>query len=119
MPYNLDQQYDLSSKEKDKVLRRAELQRLMKQQGIRNRWDPYRSMRHEPVSDPALDRYSDLRKKGRCPNTPMPATRFFAYISMIVVPISLLTILVNYERKDWIAGCESGEIGYEKRKFWM
>lgn len=117
MPYNQDKQWNLSVEEQDKVRRRAELQRRVKEEGIRKRWDPYRTMRREPFVDPAIERFVDLRKKGRCPNSPMPAKTFYKMLAFVFVPITLVSLAVHYERKDWLEGCKSGDIPYEKRPF--
>uniref|UniRef100_A0A6G1SB19 NADH dehydrogenase [ubiquinone] 1 beta subcomplex subunit 4 n=1 Tax=Aceria tosichella TaxID=561515 RepID=A0A6G1SB19_9ACAR len=112
----IDTRYDLPHEELDKIRRRLELKRRLKEENVRQRYNPFKMMKSEPMTDPAVDRYMDLRKKGRLPNTPMRPTTFYGMAAALFLPIIGLTYLVEWERKDYLEGCEKGTIPYRERK---
>lgn len=112
----VDTRYDLSWEEQDKIRRRLEIKNRLKEEGIRKRYSPFLSMKGEIFSDPAIDRYMDLRKRGRMPNTPLKPVIFYGMVAFMVVPMTLIYYGMNWEIKDYHEGCASGEIPYEKRR---
>lgn len=112
-----DQRYDLPHEEQDKIRRRIELRNRLKEEGIRRRYSPFLGLKNEAFQDPAVNRYMDFRKRGRLPNTPFKPSLFYGMVAFTVIPITLLVFAVEWERKDWKEGCESGAIPYEKRPF--
>lgn len=116
MPLGNDQQYDESWTEQDKVRRRAELRRRLKMENIDKRYSPFRAMQGIKFQDPAVDRYSELRKYGRMPGAPLKPKIFFTLLGLTVVPIYALMKLIDWERRDFLKGMASGEIPYEQRQ---
>lgn len=116
MAFGFDQQYDLSWEEREKITRRQELKNRLKQEGVRKRFDPFMQMRNEVMTDPAIDRYMDLRKKGRMPYTPMKPSLFFSMLGTIFIPIIITAYAIDWEVKDYMEGCRTGDIPYSERK---
>lgn len=115
MPLGQDKQFDLPWSEQDKIRRRLEIKDRLKQDGVRRRFDPFLAMKGVIYSDPAHDRYCDLRKKGRMPGAPLKPHVFFGMIASIFIPISFISYLVYQERVPWNAKVASGEIPYHER----
>lgn len=116
MPLGRDQQYDLSWSEQDKIRRRLELKNRVKMEGIRRRWDPFHHIKGVVESDPAIDRYTDLRKKGRMPGAPFGPRLFFSLVGVTVLPIFIIHEIIKWERRDWLEQCASGDYPIEKRE---
>ena len=112
----IDTRYDLPWTEQDKIRRRLEIKQRLKQEGIRSRYNPFLHMQQKICVDPALDRYLDVRKRGRLPNTPMRPTLFYGMSICIFLPIYLLAKGAEWERKDYLQGCSDGSIPYRDRK---
>lgn len=115
MALGFEQQPNLSWQEQDKVRRRNEIRDRLKQECIRKRWDPFRHMNKIPETDPAIDRYMDLRKKGRMPGAPFKPSLFYGYMFLLFAPIYGLTKLVEWERSIYIGKCERDEIPSEEK----
>lgn len=113
----VDTRYDLPWVEQDKIRRRLEIKQRLKQEGIRARYDPFLQMEYKIFNDPAIDRYMDIRKRGRLPNTPMKPTKFYGYAATLFVPIYVLTKLIDWTRKEYLQGCQDGSIPYKDRKY--
>ena len=112
----VDTRYNLSWEEQDKIKRRLDIKARLKEEGIRRRYSPYLFMKDELFEDPAIDRYMDLRKRGRLPDTPMKPVIFYGMVALFVVPITIMYYVSKWERKDYLEGCASGDIPYEKRR---
>lgn len=115
MPVGTDQQYDLSWYEQDKVRRRLDLKYRIKQEGIRKRFDPFLQIKHEVYTDPAVDRYMDLRKKGRMPGAPFGPKLFFTLVATTTLPLFAIYYIMDWERRDFLRDCASGDYPMEKR----
>lgn len=115
MAIGTDKQYDLSWEEQDKIRRRLELKDRLKQDGIRRRYNPFFHMKGVLYSDPAVDRYMDLRKKGRMPNAPLRPSIFFSMAATVFIPIFGISYLIKWERSDYLRDCASGDYPLEKR----
>lgn len=115
MPLGKDTQYDLSWEEQDKIRRRLDLKDRLKQEGVRKRYDPFLQIKKIIFDDPAVDRYMDLRKKGRMPHAPFHPKVFFGGLAWLTVPLFIGWRIVEWERAPYIAACESGDIPYSKR----
>lgn len=87
-----------------------EIKDRLKQECIRKRWDPFKHINRIPESDPAIDRYMDLRKKGRMPGAPYKPSLFYGYLAAIFLPMYVLRVIVHWERDPYIKKCEQGEI---------
>lgn len=116
MPLGNDQQYDVSWAEQDKIRRRLELKHRVKLEGIIKKYDPFLQMKGIIFNDPAVDRYMDLRKKGRMPGAPFGAKLYFTLVGMTIIPIFLLRELFTWERRDYLEKCASGDYPLEKRE---
>lgn len=110
-----DKQYDISWAEQDKIRRRLEIKHRLKAEGVRRRYDPFLQMKCELYQDPALDRYMDLRKRGRLPNTPLKPAIFFYMVGMLTVPVFILNWAIQSERTPYLERCASGDYPYEDR----
>lgn len=113
MPLGTDKQYDATWEEQDKIRRRLEIKDRLKQEGIRRKWDPYLHIKGEKFTDPALDRYADLRKKGRMPGTPLKPQVFFGLLSFVFVPIIFFWKASDWERGDMPKRRALGDIPYK------
>lgn len=71
-------------------------------------------MSDTPAIDPAIDRYMDLRKKGRMPNAPFNPKFFFTCCCFVLLPIGLSTWLTIIERKPYLEAMSKGEYPMEK-----
>lgn len=111
----VDTRYNLSWQEQDKIRRRQELKNHLKQEGITKRYSPYLMMKHDLIQDPAVERYMDLRKRGRLPNTPLKPSIFYGMLMMLAVPIGAMTYIVEQRRKPYLEGCANGDIPYSER----
>ena len=116
MPLGRDQQYDESWSEQEKIQRRMALKYRLKEECVRKKFDPFLQLKGELLVDPAIDRYMDLRKRGRTPGAPMKPQIFFTLVALVFVPIIGLTWAVNWERRDWEKSCEIGDLPYAKRR---
>lgn len=103
-----DKQINLSWQEQDRIRRRLEIKDRLKQECIRQRWDPFRHMNKQVEQDDAILRYMDLRKKGRLPGAPMRPTYFFGGLAMLFVPIFVLAKLADIERKPYLEKKKAG-----------
>jgi hypothetical protein len=112
----IDTRYDLPGDEIDKIKRRLELKRRLKEENVRQRFNPFKMLKSEPMTDPAVDRYMDLRKRGRMPNVPFKPTTFYGLVAVVCLPIIGLAYLADWERKPYLEGCEKGTIPYKDRK---
>lgn len=112
-----DHQYDESFEEQDKIRRRLELKQRLKVEGIRKRYDPFLQMKGILFSDPSIDRYSELRKRGRTPGSPMKASLFFGMMGFVTVPVYLLSLLYTWKRDPYLEKVASGEISYAEKPF--
>lgn len=117
MPLGRDQQYDETWAEQDKVRRRKELKLRLKAESIRGRFNPFLHMKEIPFIDPAVERYCDLRKKGRMPNAPFSPKLFFTISSGVFIPIILLAYAMEWERRPYLEACAKGEYPIEKRYY--
>lgn len=115
MPLGTDKQYDLPWDEQDKIRRRLEIKDRLKQEGVRRRYDPFLQMKEKIYSDPAIDRYADLRKKGRVPGAPFKPQIFFGLIGVTVLPIIVFAKIITWERKEWLEKCAVGDIPLSER----
>lgn len=115
MPLGEDKQYNLSWEERDKINRRLELKHRLKLEGIRKKWDPFLQIKKVPFSDPAVDRYMDMRKTGRMPNAPFKPSLFFSLIGLVFIPFGLVSTVVYYNRRDFLQLCSTGDIPYKDR----
>lgn len=112
-----DTRYNLSWEEQDKIRRRLELKKHLKEEGVRKRYSPYLQMKGELLQDPALDRYMDLRKKGRLPNTPMKPSAFYGMLALLIVPVVAAWKISEWETYWYKEGCKTGEVPYKDRLF--
>lgn len=115
MPLGRDQQYDESWYEQDKIRRRLALKYRLKEECIRKKFDPFLQMKGEIFTDPAVDRYMELRRRGRTPGSPMKPTIFFSLVALTFVPIFALAYGISWERRDFTKACETGDLPYDKR----
>lgn len=115
MPLGQDQQYDVSWAEQDKIRRRIELKNRVKLEGIKKRYDPFLQMKGIIISDPAIERYTDLRKKGRMPGAPFGPKLFFTLVGLTILPIFIIKEIAEWERRDFLLQCASGDYPLEKR----
>lgn len=116
MPLGADQQYDVSWAEQDKIRRRLELKNRVKMEGIRKRYDPFLQMKKIIFNDPAVDRYMDLRKKGRMPGAPFGARLYFTLVGTTFLPIIAFHYIFKWERHDFLEKCASGDYPIEQRE---
>lgn len=116
MVLGADKQYDLPWSEQDKVRRRLELKHRLKLEGVKKRYDPFLQIKEEIISDPAVDRYMDLRKKGRMPGAPFSPKIFFSLVGVTLVPIFVIAHLIEWERKDYLIACANGDLSVAKRR---
>lgn len=114
MPLGLDKQIDLPYLEQEKIYKRLELKNRLKAEGIRRRYDPFLQLKGVIFSDPAQERYSDMRKKGRLPGTPMRPGLFFQMLAVLFVPIIGGTMLMEWERRDYLKLSSTGDYPLEK-----
>lgn len=112
MPLGEDKQYDESWVEQDKMRRRREIRQRLKLDGINRRYNPFFHLKKKLYSDPAVDRYMDLRKQGRMPGTPFSPKLFFMINGCFFIPIIVIAKLIEWERTPYLKKCESGEIPY-------
>lgn len=112
----VDTRYDLPYEEQDKIRRRLEIKRRLKDENVRQRFNPFKMMKSEVLVDPAVERYMDIRKRGRLPNTPFRPTMFYGMAAFLFLPIIVATYVSNWERKPYLEGCEKGTIPYRDRK---
>lgn len=110
MPLGVDQQYDLSWEEQDKIRRRLELKKKLKIEGVNRRYNPFRMIDKIVFSDPANDKFMDIRKKGRLPGAPYGPKKFFSMVALLVVPWYLLYKIIDYERRPWLERLKNGEV---------
>lgn len=115
MPLGTDKQYDLPWVEQDKIRRRLEIKDRLKQEAVRKKFDPFLQMKNKIYSDPAMDRYADLRKKGRMPGAPFKPQIFFGMIGLTIVPIILLGYSIEWERREFLEKCAAGDIPLSER----
>lgn len=111
----VDTRYNLPWEEQDKIRRRLELKNHLKQENVTKRYSPYLSMKGEHFQDPAIERYMDLRKRGRLPNTPLRPSIFYTLFFILTVPIAAAGYIGTKEREKYLRGCETGEIPYADR----
>lgn len=112
----VDTRYDLPWEEQDKIRRRLELKWRLKEEGVRERYSPFKQMRGEVMTDPAVDRFMDLRKRGRLPNTPFRPSSFYGIMATVLIPIVVMAYIGKWERADYLEGCKNGTIPYKDRK---
>jgi len=117
MPLGTDRQYDISWEEQDKIRRRLAIKERLKQEYVRRKWDPFKQMKGEPVLDPAIERYMDLRKWGRLPGAPYKPSMYFSLLAGFWIPVALVMYAVNWERKDYLEKCSTGDYPYSKRRY--
>lgn len=116
MPLGSDKQYDESWIEQDKVRRRAEIRRRLKLEAIERKYSPFKLDQGILYSDPAIDRYAELRKYGRMPGAPFSPKIFFTLLAVTFVPIIALGRVIHWERKDYLKQMANGDIPYELRR---
>lgn len=114
MPLGTDKQYDENWIEQDKIRRRIELKLRLKEEGVRKRYDPFLQIKKVIFTDPATDRYADLRKKGRMPGTPMKPSLYFGMLGVLFIPIILLHRAVEWERQPYLKKRAEGDIPYSQ-----
>jgi len=110
-----DNRFDLPWSELDKIKRRLDIRYRLKDEGIRKRYDPFLQMKGVKFTDPAIDRYADLRKTGRQPGAPFNPKLFYTLIAMLVIPYYTFYKIADWERKPYLEGCASGDISYKER----
>lgn len=116
MPLGRDQQYDETWVEQDKIRRRLELKRSLKMESVQARYNPFFHIKDKPCLDPAIERYMDIRKKGRMPNAPFSPKLFFTISSVCILPIAVLAYAMEvFERRPFLEACAKGEYPIEKR----
>ena len=117
MPLGTDKQYDISWEEQDKIRRRLEIKDRLKQDGIRLRFDPFIQLKKQVYSDPAVERYMDMRKVGRLPNTPLKPSIFFSILASLTLPVVAIYYVMKWERADYLRLCSTGDYPVEKIPF--
>lgn len=110
-----DTRYDQPWPDVEKIKRRLELRYRLKEEGMRKRYDPFLQIKNVRFTDPAIDRYADLRKRGRNPGAPLKPKIFYTMFGIIFLPVIIVTKLVIDERKPLLEAYESGDIPYKDR----
>lgn len=112
----MDQRFGRTREEIDLINRRRELRYRLKEEGMRKRYDPFIQLKVEPFSDPAFERYMDIRKRGRLPGTPLRPASFFGFVSFVFLLPYLISLEVDRHRLPRIAALKNGDIPFEERE---
>lgn len=115
MPLGEDKQYDESWVEQDKIRRRQQLRERLKLENLEKRYSPFQHLEGILMTDPSVDRYAELRRYGRVPGAPWKPSLFFSLAAAVFLPIIAVYKVIEWERRDYLAGCANGDIPYEQR----
>jgi len=112
------QQFDASAVEADKVRRRNQIRRQLKNEFNRLHYNPYKLASHVEILDPAIQRYMAMRASMY--DYWKPSWRsFFTYFGLTFLPVFGFGYILMVRKRNFDMKCRTGEIPYELRKHKM
>ena len=110
----VDTRFDRPWSELDKVKRHLDLWYRLKEESTRKRW-PISPNEGLQVLRAAMDRYVDLRKRGRQSGAPFSPKLFYSMVGMMFIPVIAMWHLAWWEMDPYLRGCATGDVPYESR----
>jgi len=111
-----DVQFDLSSREKELVLKRAALKQSLKTEYMKKSTNPLRWGQPGHLFDPAIQRWLSM-KATRIDHFRPTMAGFGRLLLTHVLPIGLFAYYLRKSRKNFDRKCRNGEITYRERNF--